>query len=374
MMNVLPYHGTQLLEIAIARPVRDPVRLGLRRLLDRRWPASSLLAARPRSLRDQPARAAPAARADRADARTAIVMPICNEDVRARVRRPARHVRVARAHRRARRTSTSSCCQRQRRSRHARRRARRVARPVPRSVDGLRAASSTAGASTASSARAATSPTSAGAGARSYRYMVVLDADSVMTRRVPDHAGAPDGGASRRRHHPDRAARRRARHAATRASSSSRPRVYGPLFTAGLHFWQLGESHYWGHNAIIRVAPFMRHCALGRLPGQRRAVGRDPVARLRRGGADAPRRLGGLDRLRPRRQLRGDAARTCSTSCSATAAGARATCMNSRLFAEHGPASGAPRRVHDRRDGVPVGAAVVRVPGAVDASCSRCTR
>ncbi|VFS88372.1 Glucans biosynthesis glucosyltransferase H [Raoultella planticola] len=32
-------------------------------------------------------------------------------------------------------------------------------------------------------------------------------------------------------------------------------RVYGPLFTAGLHFWQLGESHYWGHNAIIRVKP-----------------------------------------------------------------------------------------------------------------------
>jgi membrane glycosyltransferase len=45
-------------------------------------------------------------------------------------------------------------------------------------------------------------------------------------------------------------------------------RVYGPVFTAGLHFWQLGESYYWGHNAIIRLAPFMRHCALGRLPGR----------------------------------------------------------------------------------------------------------
>jgi membrane glycosyltransferase len=44
-------------------------------------------------------------------------------------------------------------------------------------------------------------------------------------------------------------------------------RVYGPLFTAGLHFWQLGESHYWGHNAIIRVKPFMEHCALAPLPG-----------------------------------------------------------------------------------------------------------
>ena len=85
-------------------------------------------------------------------------------------------------------------------------------------------------------------------------------------------------------------------------------RVYGPLFTAGLHYWQLGESHYWGHNAIIRVAPFMRHCALERLPGNGRAVRRDPVARLRRGRADAPRGLGRVDRLRPAGQLRGDAA------------------------------------------------------------------
>jgi len=44
--------------------------------------------------------------------------------------------------------------------------------------------------------------------------------------------------------------------------------VYGPLFTAGLHFWQLGESHYWGHNAIIRVKPFIEHCALAPLPGE----------------------------------------------------------------------------------------------------------
>ena len=45
-------------------------------------------------------------------------------------------------------------------------------------------------------------------------------------------------------------------------------RVYGPLFTAGLHFWQLGESHYWGHNAIIRMQPFIEHCALAPLPGK----------------------------------------------------------------------------------------------------------
>jgi len=45
-------------------------------------------------------------------------------------------------------------------------------------------------------------------------------------------------------------------------------RVYGPMLAAGLHFWQLGESYYWGHNAILRCEPFMKHCGLSRLPGK----------------------------------------------------------------------------------------------------------
>ena len=44
-------------------------------------------------------------------------------------------------------------------------------------------------------------------------------------------------------------------------------RVTGRLFTLGMQFWQLGESHYWGHNAIIRVEPFMQHCALAPIKG-----------------------------------------------------------------------------------------------------------
>jgi membrane glycosyltransferase len=44
--------------------------------------------------------------------------------------------------------------------------------------------------------------------------------------------------------------------------------VYTPMFAAGMHFWSLGESPYWGHNAIIRVEPFMEHCGLPRLPGR----------------------------------------------------------------------------------------------------------
>jgi membrane glycosyltransferase len=43
-------------------------------------------------------------------------------------------------------------------------------------------------------------------------------------------------------------------------------RLYGPLFAAGANFWQLGSGNFWGHNAIIRLRPFMKHCAMPELP------------------------------------------------------------------------------------------------------------
>jgi membrane glycosyltransferase len=100
-----------------------------------------------------------------------------------------------------------------------------------------------------------------------YRYMVVLDADSIMT-------GASLVGLVRMmERHPGAGIIQSAPVAVGRDTFYARvqqfaTRVYGPLFTAGLHFWQLGESHYWGHNAIIRVQPFMEHCALAPLPGK----------------------------------------------------------------------------------------------------------
>jgi membrane glycosyltransferase len=45
-------------------------------------------------------------------------------------------------------------------------------------------------------------------------------------------------------------------------------RVYGPMFSAGLHWWQLGDGQYWGHNTIVRVQAFMDHCGLPKLPGR----------------------------------------------------------------------------------------------------------
>jgi membrane glycosyltransferase len=99
-----------------------------------------------------------------------------------------------------------------------------------------------------------------------YKYMIVLDADSVMSggclvRLVQLMEANPNAGIIQTA---PRAAGRETLYARIQQFAT---RVYGPLFTAGLHFWQLGESHYWGHNAILRVAPFMRHCSLARLPG-----------------------------------------------------------------------------------------------------------
>jgi membrane glycosyltransferase len=45
-------------------------------------------------------------------------------------------------------------------------------------------------------------------------------------------------------------------------------RLNSPMLSSGLAWWQLSESNYWGHNAIMRVQAFANHCALPRLPGK----------------------------------------------------------------------------------------------------------
>jgi membrane glycosyltransferase len=39
-------------------------------------------------------------------------------------------------------------------------------------------------------------------------------------------------------------------------------------YTVGSAWWQGDCGPYWGHNAIIRLAPFRQHCRLPRLPGE----------------------------------------------------------------------------------------------------------
>jgi len=44
--------------------------------------------------------------------------------------------------------------------------------------------------------------------------------------------------------------------------------AYSSIFISGLNFWQGGAGNYWGHNAIVRVRPFVEHCRLPKLPGK----------------------------------------------------------------------------------------------------------
>lgn len=100
-----------------------------------------------------------------------------------------------------------------------------------------------------------------------YQYMVMLDADSIMSgetivRMVQMMDALPQAGMIQTA---PKAVNRRSLLARMQQFSS---RVYGPMFAAGLHFWQLGDGQYWGHNTIIRVKPFTDHCGLPCLPGK----------------------------------------------------------------------------------------------------------
>ncbi|MDR3038466.1 MAG: glucans biosynthesis glucosyltransferase MdoH, partial [Candidatus Adiutrix sp.] len=100
-----------------------------------------------------------------------------------------------------------------------------------------------------------------------YRYMIIFDADSLMAgttlaRLVRAMEAHPEIGIIQS---PPQAIFSRSLLARAQQFANH---LYGPLFAAGLHFWQLGDAQYWGHNAIIRVAPFMAHCQLPRLPGR----------------------------------------------------------------------------------------------------------
>jgi membrane glycosyltransferase len=46
-------------------------------------------------------------------------------------------------------------------------------------------------------------------------------------------------------------------------------RLYGPLFARGQQWWSGSEGNYWGHNAIIRVQAFAACARLPHLPGSR---------------------------------------------------------------------------------------------------------
>lgn len=99
-----------------------------------------------------------------------------------------------------------------------------------------------------------------------YQYMIVFDADSVMTgetlvRMVQCMEENPKVGILQTA---PKVVNSRSLIARVQQFANH---LYGPVFAAGMHFWQLGDAQFWGHNAIIRVAPFIRHCQLPVLSG-----------------------------------------------------------------------------------------------------------
>lgn len=101
-----------------------------------------------------------------------------------------------------------------------------------------------------------------------YRYMIVLDADSIMKGETLTELYL------RMESNPRVALIQTAPVLVNGESLFGRMqqfanRLYGPVFMEGLGFWQQGGGNFWGHNAIVRLRPFMEYCDLPELPGRK---------------------------------------------------------------------------------------------------------
>lgn len=100
-----------------------------------------------------------------------------------------------------------------------------------------------------------------------YEAMIVLDADSIMSKtRMIDLA-------RRIEQNPDTALVQTIPMPVRQDTFFGRfvqfaAHLYSPMLATGLSFWQTDSANYWGHNAIIRIAPFMQHCGLPTLEGR----------------------------------------------------------------------------------------------------------
>ena len=99
-----------------------------------------------------------------------------------------------------------------------------------------------------------------------YEYFVVLDADSIMTgKTLVTLVRLMDA-------HPQIGILQGLPLPAGRDTLFARliqfaARLNGPMLSSGLAFWQLAASNYWGHNAILRTRAFASFCALPKLSG-----------------------------------------------------------------------------------------------------------
>ncbi|WP_437185602.1 glucans biosynthesis glucosyltransferase MdoH [Planctomicrobium sp. SH668] len=100
-----------------------------------------------------------------------------------------------------------------------------------------------------------------------YECMIVLDADSVMegetlVEMVRRMDADPQIGILQV---PPTPVNRLSMFARLQQFAS---RFYSDIFIRGFCSWANFDSNYWGHNAIIRVKPFIEHCGLPVLPGK----------------------------------------------------------------------------------------------------------
>lgn len=101
-----------------------------------------------------------------------------------------------------------------------------------------------------------------------YNYMVILDADSLMTgetivRLVQMMEADPWAGTIQ-----TVPVVVNARSLFSRLQQFA-GRIYGPIVAAGNAWWHGAESNYWGHNAIIRTRAFAEEAGLPELRGRR---------------------------------------------------------------------------------------------------------
>lgn len=105
-----------------------------------------------------------------------------------------------------------------------------------------------------------------------YKYMIVLDADSLMTGRAMVKLAKlmeinPNVGILQ-----SAPKLFRGRTFFQRMMQFGN-QLYSFLFMTGSNYWHLGGGVYWGHNAIIRLQPFIEYCGLPGLPGTHSTIG-----------------------------------------------------------------------------------------------------
>jgi membrane glycosyltransferase len=101
-----------------------------------------------------------------------------------------------------------------------------------------------------------------------YDYMVVLDADSLLTGETLLALSADmdaDPGLGLLQTVPTIVNA----HTPFARLQQFASRLYGPVYATGQQWWSGSEGNYWGHNAMIRVAAFAQSAGLPHLPGPR---------------------------------------------------------------------------------------------------------